>query len=150
MVSLVASDAGDGNEHDFVVWQQPRLVAPGRPDLLLRDVREVTRDLAARRKRVFAVAARYLDAAAEAAAAHGTADVDATGSETRRRTRRALGVARLSRHRLRRQSVAIDGHFTNKLSKCCPATTSSRAGAVTKRRCCWPTRPTSTSAFPAT
>ena len=49
-VSLVAADAGDGNEHDFVVWQQPRLVAPGRPDLLLRDVREVSRELAADRK----------------------------------------------------------------------------------------------------
>ena len=36
---LVAGDAGDGNEHDFVVWERPRLVAPGRPDLLLRDVR---------------------------------------------------------------------------------------------------------------
>src|SRR5207302_7044661 len=32
---LVASDAGDGSENDFVVWEQPRLVAPGRPDLLL-------------------------------------------------------------------------------------------------------------------
>ena len=41
VVSLVASDAGDGNEHDFVVWQQPRLVAPGRPDLPLRDLRRV-------------------------------------------------------------------------------------------------------------
>jgi hypothetical protein len=40
-LALVADDAGDGNEHDFVIWQQPRLVAPGRPDLLLRDVREV-------------------------------------------------------------------------------------------------------------
>jgi hypothetical protein len=38
-VSLVATDAGDGNEHDYVVWQQPRLVAAGRPDVLLRDVR---------------------------------------------------------------------------------------------------------------
>lgn len=37
IVSLVASDAGDGNTHDFVVWKQPRLVAPGRPDLSLRD-----------------------------------------------------------------------------------------------------------------
>ena len=32
---LVASDAGDGNEHDYVVWERPRLVAPGRPDLPL-------------------------------------------------------------------------------------------------------------------
>ena len=35
---MVAGDAGDGNEHDFAVWERPRLVAPGRPDLLLKDV----------------------------------------------------------------------------------------------------------------
>ena len=38
VLSLLATDAGDGNEHDFVVWQQPRLVAEGQPDILLRDV----------------------------------------------------------------------------------------------------------------
>jgi len=37
VVSLVAGDAGDGNEHDFVVWTQPRLVAEGKPDRVLHD-----------------------------------------------------------------------------------------------------------------
>jgi hypothetical protein len=37
VISLVATDAGDGNEHDFVVWRQPRLVAEGKPDILVRD-----------------------------------------------------------------------------------------------------------------
>lgn len=36
VVSLVAGDAGDGNQHDFVVWTQPRLVADGKPDVPLR------------------------------------------------------------------------------------------------------------------
>ena len=36
VVSLVAGDAGDGNEHDFVVWTQPRLVAEGKPDAPLK------------------------------------------------------------------------------------------------------------------
>jgi hypothetical protein len=72
---LVASDAGDGNEHDVAVWHQPRLVAPGRPDLLLRDVRAVSGELARRRELVFASAAKALAAAAEAGAAQGQADV---------------------------------------------------------------------------
>ncbi len=68
-LSFIATDAGDGNEHDFVIWQQPRLVAPGRSDLLLRDVREVTRNLAAQRQRMFLAATKYLIAADEAARA---------------------------------------------------------------------------------
>ena len=66
---LVAGDAGDGNQGDLVVWQEPRFVAPGRPDLPLRDVRELGRELAQRRERIFASTPRYLGAAAEAAGA---------------------------------------------------------------------------------
>src|SRR5205823_383773 len=68
---LVASDAGDGNEGDFVVWQQPRLSAPGRPNLLLRDVRELTE----RREQIFANVAKSLAAAAEASAAPSQIDM---------------------------------------------------------------------------
>ena len=46
--SLVATDAGDGNEHDFVVWQQPRLVAEGQPDIMLRDVAAASSRLVSR------------------------------------------------------------------------------------------------------
>src|SRR6185503_18967939 len=48
-ILLIAGDAGDGHGQDRVVWERPRLVAPGRPDLPLREVRGLTRDLAARR-----------------------------------------------------------------------------------------------------
>ena len=65
---LAAGDAGDGNEHDYVVWERPRLVAPGRPDLLLRDVRGIYRQLVTRRERIFTSAAKCLAAAAEASA----------------------------------------------------------------------------------
>ena len=74
---LVAQDAGDGSEHDIVVWNKPRLVAPGRPDLLLRDVRGVASELAALRRQAVGAAARCLDAAARATAAKGRVDVDA-------------------------------------------------------------------------
>jgi hypothetical protein len=74
---LVASDAGDGNDDDFVVWQRPRLVAPGRPELLLRDVRDFTREMTVRRTRTLAATAQALDAAAEASRATGNTDVAA-------------------------------------------------------------------------
>jgi hypothetical protein len=62
---LVTSDAGDGNENDFAVWENPRLVAPGRPDLSLRDVRATVNTLTTRREIVLSSAARCLAAAAE-------------------------------------------------------------------------------------
>jgi hypothetical protein len=72
---LVAGDAGDGDEHDFVVWEQPRLVAPGRPDLLLRDVRDVASQLANLREQAFGSAAKCLAAAVEASVAKGQVDL---------------------------------------------------------------------------
>jgi hypothetical protein len=62
---LSASDAGDGNQGDDVVWEQPRLAAPGRPTLLLRDVRVLTRELSARREQTLSATAKYLAAAAQ-------------------------------------------------------------------------------------
>jgi Protein of unknown function (DUF1592)/Protein of unknown function (DUF1588)/Protein of unknown function (DUF1587)/Protein of unknown function (DUF1585)/Protein of unknown function (DUF1595)/Planctomycete cytochrome C len=37
-VFLVVGNAGDGSDHDIAVWQKPRLVVKGRPDINLRDV----------------------------------------------------------------------------------------------------------------
>ncbi len=65
---LLASDAGDGNENDFAVWENPRLVAPGRPDLRLRDVREAVLAFQTQRERVASSAAKCLAAADEASA----------------------------------------------------------------------------------
>src|SRR5205823_6989728 len=62
---LATSDAGDGNEHDFAVWENPRLVAPGRPDLPLRDVRAVVSAFRTQREKVFSSAAACLAAAME-------------------------------------------------------------------------------------
>ena len=65
---LSASDAGDGNQGDYVVWEQPRFVAPGQPTLLLRDVRTMARELSARRERTLGHTAKHLAAAAQAEA----------------------------------------------------------------------------------
>ena len=62
---LSTSDAGDGAEHDAAQWENARLVAPGRADLPLRDVRGAVAALTAHREKVFASAAKCLAAAAE-------------------------------------------------------------------------------------
>ena len=64
-IFLAVSDAGDGNDHDFAVWENPRLVIPGRPDLALRDVPAAMSALTAHRGKVFPNAERCLAAAAE-------------------------------------------------------------------------------------
>lgn len=66
---LAAGTAGDGPTDDLVEWQQPRLVTPGRPDVLLRDVRGFISQLTVRRQRIFASTAAALAAVAEASAA---------------------------------------------------------------------------------
>ena len=45
LVSLVVTDAGDGNQDDLVVLERPRLVRVGRPDVLLREVRGLSRGM---------------------------------------------------------------------------------------------------------
>lgn len=74
-VFLTARDAGDGNAGDVVVWRQPRLVAPGRPDLPLRDLRDFMREMTVRRQRLFESAAKALEAASDAGAAGRSVDV---------------------------------------------------------------------------
>jgi len=74
---MSASDAGDGNEKDFVVWERPRLVAPGRPDLLLRDARGAITELTKHRQQVFSTAAKCLAAVAEAGASKTEVDAQA-------------------------------------------------------------------------
>ncbi len=63
---LVTSDAGDGQENDFAVWENPRLVAPGRPDLPLRDLRRVANALAEQRELIFQEAEKCLNIASDA------------------------------------------------------------------------------------
>jgi uncharacterized protein DUF1592/uncharacterized protein DUF1588/uncharacterized protein DUF1587/uncharacterized protein DUF1585/uncharacterized protein DUF1595/cytochrome c len=65
-IYLAAGDAGDGREGDFALWQNPRLVAPGRPDLPLRNVRAAVQQLAQRREQVISSAVGCLTAADEA------------------------------------------------------------------------------------
>lgn len=114
-ITLVTSDAGDGNEHDIAIWQNPRIVAPGWPDLPLKNVRRVMQELTARRETVLAATAKYLAAADEAAAAQGKGstvelakkhglDADALGAWLD-----YLGIGAGG-------NVELTGHFTNKIN----------------------------------
>lgn len=71
---LDLTDAGDGPDHDLAVWERPRIVTPGRPDLPLRDVRATVRLLESQRADLLAHAAACLDAAARVM--HDSAPVD--------------------------------------------------------------------------
>ena len=72
---LSTTDAGDGSEHDASLWENARLVAPGRADLPLKDVRSVLQHLENRRAAVIASTTKCLAAAAEARAATERTDV---------------------------------------------------------------------------
>ncbi len=61
---LAASDAGDGTAGDLALWENPRLVAPGRTDLALRDVRAAVAVLHTHRTQAFESTAQCLAAAA--------------------------------------------------------------------------------------
>lgn len=113
---LVASTAGDGAEDDAVIWKQPRLVAPGRPDLLLRDVGEISRKIAQRRERVFATSAKYLVAAAEASVAADRLDI--ANLAARHGLEADLLTSWLSYLGIgSREPVTLDGYFTGKITK---------------------------------
>ncbi|MEX1026889.1 MAG: DUF1592 domain-containing protein [Candidatus Paceibacterota bacterium] len=72
---LSAGDAGDGNEHDFALWENGRIVSEGRPDLPLKDMRGVLRQLVKRRDDIASTATQCLAAAHEAQLAKEPIDI---------------------------------------------------------------------------
>ncbi|MFN0077438.1 MAG: DUF1592 domain-containing protein [Prosthecobacter sp.] len=69
---LTTRDAGDGAEHDAVIWENPRLVAAGRPDLPISDLPALVKHLEEQRRKIMASTETCL-----AAIAAGKDDVDA-------------------------------------------------------------------------
>lgn len=64
-IFLSASDAGDGHEGDFVVWQNPRLTIENGPDIQLRDLAGLQQSLEKAQTEALARTADYLAAIAE-------------------------------------------------------------------------------------
>ena len=71
VVYLTAADAGGGSADDLVVWENPRLVAPGRSDLSLRDLRPLAAALEKRRRLIASSVGPCMAAAAEVSDAPG-------------------------------------------------------------------------------
>jgi hypothetical protein len=80
VLNLTVRDAGDGPSGDCVEWRQPRLESPGRPPILLRDLRDGLRGIAAKRRELNEAAA-YLAAAETARGESKTIDVQAIATE---------------------------------------------------------------------
>jgi hypothetical protein len=113
---LVVTDAGDGNGNDFVIWEKPRLTAPGRPDLLLRDVRDVSREFLQSREQLFASTAKCLEAIAGMNTHEVKRDVSTVAAryqvsaEALEAWLDFLGIGNI-------EALRIDSYFTNKQTK---------------------------------
>jgi len=59
-IFLIADDAGDGNENDFVVWENPRFIAPGKTEVLLKDLGYLADYLLSKRESELSRTAEYL------------------------------------------------------------------------------------------
>ena len=113
-IFLSASDAGDGHEGDFVVWQNPRLTIENGPDILLRDLAGLHQRLEKTQTEALARTADYLAAVAE---------IQSAGDENRTEE---LFTGLVERHHLElsalkswasylgvgsNKSVVVTGHF---------------------------------------
>jgi Protein of unknown function (DUF1592)/Protein of unknown function (DUF1588)/Protein of unknown function (DUF1587)/Protein of unknown function (DUF1585)/Protein of unknown function (DUF1595)/Planctomycete cytochrome C len=113
VLRLVTHNAGDGRDGDYVVWERPRLESPGRPELLLRDLRDGLRGLVAK-QRTFAETAKYLAAADDLRSRPTTVDLAALAKEQQLDPSMLaawcdyLGIAGVGR-------LAIDGLFTDRM-----------------------------------
>jgi hypothetical protein len=70
---LTTTDAGDGSADDEVIWENPRLVAAGRPDLPISDLPTLVKHLEAQRAKIIASTEQCLNAIAT-----GKDDADAS------------------------------------------------------------------------
>ena len=64
-IFLTASDAGDGRDSDFVIWQSPRLTIDNGPDILLRDLAGLKKRLTQAQQEALSRTTDYLAAVAE-------------------------------------------------------------------------------------
>jgi hypothetical protein len=109
---LATGDAGDGNDHDYVVWKNLRLEGGGRPPLVLRDVAGLQERIDRLRLEMLGHTASYLAAARSVKTESGVAKVAAeykVDADTLKVWLDYLGIGRSS-------AVKVEGHLTKKTS----------------------------------
>jgi hypothetical protein len=108
---LATSDLGDGNQHDYVVWQRPRLEFESGRTILLRDLRGLAGRIEQALARELPRTLIYLQAVAELRSSSETLDVLAARHELNpellRKWSELCGFSRGADRR-------ITGHFTDK------------------------------------
>jgi hypothetical protein len=112
---LAASDAADGNDHDFALWENARFVAAGQPDLLLKDVRQAVARLTQYRDRVIAGASASLNAAAEVGVLPDADAID--GLAKRHGVDRAVLASWFAFLGIGAGEARIDSYMTQKLER---------------------------------
>ncbi|QDT43081.1 Planctomycete cytochrome C [Gimesia alba] len=112
---LVASTVGDGNKDDYAVWEKARFVAPGRPDLPLRDVKNVVSVLSAYRDRILENAAASLNASVEAGEKADDRQLELLAQKNG--IERVVLGAWLSYLGMHQQEVSIDSYITSKMEQ---------------------------------
>lgn len=117
-VWFAAGDAGDGSAADVAIFEAPRIVAPGRPDLLLADLRGLVAALAERRTMFVDATAEVLALVTgiEGAAADGALDdakLDALAA--RQGVDRAILTAWLAYLGIGQGGVKLDGRIDGRM-----------------------------------
>jgi len=117
-VWFAVSDAGDGGAGDVALFEAPRIVSPGRPDLLLADLRGVVAGLAVRRTMFVDATAEVLGLVAgmEAATAAGSLDDKALDEiAARQGIDRAILASWLAYLGIGQGGVKLDGRIAGRM-----------------------------------
>ena len=115
---LLTSDAGDGKQHDLVIWENPRLVGDG-PDVPLGSMQGLRKRIAGLKEEMLKRTAVYLEAVAEAGAGDPDSPPPDLGKLAEKHQIDAAALKAWLDYLAIRVSepVQVKGHFTKKMLK---------------------------------
>ena len=111
-IFLAASDAGDGRDGDFVIWQRPRLTIDNGPDILLRDLAGLTERLAQAQQETLSRTTDYLAAVAELESAEaGLTEESLAATASKHKLDASVLKAWAAYLGVGAEPVTVSGHF---------------------------------------